>query len=630
MGSDILKKFLTLSFALLLMAPAAAMSADKAGWEASYKDEPFIRILHEVEVKVNKDFTSSRTEHVIDRIQTEGGKGLGEISIYYDQKREEVKDIEAYTITPDGKRIKAEKIQDINDPNNFGVYSDQRKKIISMPNAVIGSMIDRRETTVLKKPIIENNYYDVFSITHAFPVREASFRLTAPRDMKLNIKNLNTDIKPSVEYSGDNVIYSWHVTDIDKTEYEEYMPNTLQVDRKITVSSLPDWKKLSEWIWALNKKNMKVSAEMKKKAAEITAGKGTTPQKVQAVMEYLQKEFRYVSMNIDAHGYEPHPADEIFSNRYGDCKDQTLLAVSLLSEIGVRAAPVMFSTWADLDRDDLLPMPSYFDHVILRLEVDGKYYYTDVLQRGYGFREIPGSLSRKRVFVVDERGGFFDSIPEADSSESSTLTTQEITIREDGSAVVKVSSTLSRGISVTMREMLKKISEKEKEKVFAKVETQVMMGGKLLNRAWKNLEDPDARIVFNIRFEHPNLVQVMGDLMIFGMPQTSRGSVFSAPKRKYPIVFKSGTTSDYRITYKFPANYESIHLPKRAELETKLAGYIREYEPDGADKIKARQLTVYKRGEVPASEYTTIQAFYDAIPKVTNEKVVIRKKGSGK
>jgi hypothetical protein len=614
--------------AALLFAHSFAFSADKPAWEASYKDEPFIRLMREVVVKVNKDYTYSKTEHIIDKIQTEGGKGLGEISIYYDQKREEVKDIEAYTITPDGKKIKAEKIQDINDPNNYGVYSDQRKKIISMPNAVVGSVIDRRATTILKKPIIENNFYESFSITHGFPVKETRFKLIAPKGMKLNIRNLNTDIKPRIEYSKDDVIYTWKAVNIEKIEYEEYMPSALEVDKRITVSSLADWRQLSDWIWSLNQKNLKVSPEMKTKVVEITKNKKTEPEKIQAIIEYLQKEFRYVSMNIDSHGYEPHPAAEVFANRYGDCKDQTLLAVAMLSEIGIKASPVLFSTWAELKRDDLLPMPAYFDHVILYFEIDGKGYYTDVLQKGYRFSEIPGSLARKRVFVVNDRGGNFGDIPETDNIESSTLTDQNITIRNDGTAMVEVSSTFSRGISVTMREMLKNISEKEKEKIFANVETQIMMGGKLIRRDWKNVDIPYSQIIFSIRYEHPNLVQLMGDMMMFGMPQGSRGSLFSAPKRKYPMVFKSGTLSDYRIAYNIPAGYDILNLPKKVSLETALAQYSREYKMDSNNIIRARQLNVYKHGRVPAGEYKSIQAFYDEIPKATNDKIVIKKKAA--
>jgi hypothetical protein len=614
----------------LFFAHSSAFSADKPAWETSYKDEPFIRLLNEVVVKVNKDYTYSRTEHVVDQIQTEGGKRLGEISIYYDQKREEVGDVEAYTITPDGKKIKTEKIQDINDPNNYGVYSDRRKKIISMPNVVIGSSIDRRNTVFVKKPIIENNFYETFSITHGYPVKESTFKLIAPKGMKLQIRNLNTDIKPLVTHSGNDVIYVWKSGNVDKIESEEYMPGSLEIDQRITVSSLADWKQLSEWIWSLNKKNLRISPEMKKKVDEIVGGKTSVQEKIQAVIEYLQKDFRYVSMNIDSHGYEPHPADEIFANRYGDCKDQTLLAIALFSEIGVKAWPVLFSTWTELNRDDLLPMPAFFDHVILYFELDSKGYFTDVLQKGYKFDEIPTSLAKDRVFVVNDRGGFFATIPDTDKNENTSLITQDVTIKDNGTAIVDVTATFPHSISVSMREMLKKISEKDKEKIFANVETQTMMGGKLIEKKWKNLDVPHSQIVFNIRYEHPNLVQIMGDMMMFGMPQSPRGSLFSAPKRKYPIVVKTNMLTDYRITYNIPAGYEVLNLPKKVALETAIARYFREYALDGSSVIRARQLSVNKNGRIPAEEYKAIQTYYDEIPKATNDKIVIKKKATVK
>jgi hypothetical protein len=114
------------------------------------------------------------------------------------------------------------------------------------------------------------------------------------------------------------------------------------------------------------------------------------------------------------------------------------------------------------------------------------------------------------------------------------------------------------------------------------------------------------------------------------MPQTQRGSLFSAPKRKYPIVYKSGMISDYQIAYNIPAGYEVLSLPKKVFLETDLAQYSREYSLDKKGVIRSRQLNVYKHGRVPAANYKTIQAFYDTIPKATNDKIVIKKKADVK
>lgn len=612
----------------MVLLHSAFHTAEAAPWEEAYRDEPYIRLLKEVVVRINKDFTYSKTVHIVDKIQSEGGKKLGEIPIRYDQSREEVKEIEAYIVLPDGTRLKSEKIQDLNDPDNFGVYSDYRIKMITMPNVVVGSTIDWKETTLYKKPVVENNFYQSLRFSDYIPMKEVRYRIIAPKGMKLNFKKSNTALEPRIEYAGDEVSYTWEMQNIEKIEAEEYMPSFWDIGAGVTVSTWNDWKQLSDWIWSLYQKNLSVSPEMKKKVQELVHGRKTTTEKIQEIIDYLQTDFRYVSMNIDAHGYEPHPANEIYSNKYGDCKDQTLLAMAMLSEIGISAWPTLVYTGPDFIRADMLPMPFYFNHAILFIELDGKGYYVDVLRKGYYYHEIPFSLAGKRAFVANDHGGFFADIPESDKTEKATISTENVQIREDGMSIVEMKAVFSRNFSIEIREMLKKSSAEKKEKFFASVETMLIAGGKVIERSWENTEVPHALISLTLKFSHPNLVQRMGDMMLFGMPQTSRGTLFSSPKRKYDIVFSFADVTENHIYYSIPAGYEVMSLPKAVLLETSLGGYRREYGADGTERITGSEISFHRHARLSPGEYRTIQDFLDEIPRSTNDKIIIRKKGN--
>ena len=597
----------------------------RSEWEQKNKDEPDITLLLDEAVTINKDYSTITHLHIIKKIQKESAKSLGDIPFFYDQSREEITAVAAYTITPDGQKLQCEKIQDMSASGQNAIYSDERKKVIIMPGVVVGSIIDLEVTVKCRKPNIEHNFFDSFSFSTTAPIKDARYSVTAPSDTALNIRMLNASVEPVIERNSDTITYTWTVYNSDKVNQEEYMPSPEEVNKFITISTLKDWKQLSDWQWSLFTKNMTVTAEMKQKITEVTKDKTTLSDKVQAIIDYIRQDYRYVAMHMESHNYEPHPANEIFKNKYGDCKDQTLLAITLLSKIGVKAFPVLMSSISYLHRGDLLPIPSYFDHVILAIEVDGKCYYTDVLTKGYRFQELPSSYEGRRAFVLNDKGGFFTVLPVQNSNSKNTNTLLKVTIKDDGTAVVETTIIFSRDDSVMLRKEIAKGGPDEREKALAALETVILSGGKLLEKTWENIDMSYDQITVFMRFESSNIVQRMGDMMMFGLPPFQRKTEFSSRKRFYPVVFNSPYRLETRVTYIIPDGYEISVMPKKIDFNPLFAGYIREYESQGA-QIVGREFLELKTYRLSVEEYPLLQNFFDDIVRKTNDKILIKKK----
>src|SRR6185312_16035498 len=94
-------------------------------------------------------------------------------------------------------------------------------------------------------------------------------------------------------------------------------------------------------------------------------------ERIQKIATFMQTQIRYVGIEIGIGGYMPHPAEEIFRNRYGDCKDKVTLMVSMLDAVGVRATWVM----VDTDRGVVDPkVPSRMgDHMIAAIAIPAGY-----------------------------------------------------------------------------------------------------------------------------------------------------------------------------------------------------------------------------------------------------------------
>lgn len=616
----------TVMAAVLCIFLSSYASDTPQTWEEKYRDEPYVFLRSERTVELRKDFTTLTTTRFVARIQKDGAKDMGEISVDYDKSREVVKDIQAFTITPGGEKLQSREIQDLALKKGYAVYSDERTKLITMPHVVVGSVIDWQVAVETTKPVIEKNFYDMISLSSAVPVKVQKYTMVAPKDMKLHFKYINTDRKPIVTYSKDNVIYTWEISDIDKIEFEEYMPPWEEVYETVAISTLDSWEEMSIWAWNLFSKNLRLSDEMKKKANEITKGKKLLSDKVQAIIEYIQDDFRYVAMNMDFHSYEPHPSDQMFSNKYGDCKDYTLMGMAMLSEIGVKAYPVLFPSSTVFKKEGLLPMPTYFNHAIIFFEIDGKKYYYDLLHKGYYFYEIPAALSKRTVLVVNEKGGFFSTIPLMDESEVVTITEEHAVIQDDGIAIVEATALLPMELSISIRERFRNMPNDEQQKFFATFESAFSSGGKVLEREWKNLSTPHTKITVRLKYENSHRVQRVGDMMMFGMPQRPRGTLFTTPKRKYPIVFTDNARKEKHVTYLIPDGYEIVNLPKIVALNHIFARYERTYHVNG-NTISGIEVYEYKESRTPAAQYEKVKKFYDDVTRMTNDLIMIKKKG---
>jgi hypothetical protein len=612
--------------AVVLCALSSYASSTSQTWEEKYKEESYVFLHSERTVELKKDFTTTTTTRFVARVQKDGAKDMGEISIEYDKSREVVKDIQAFTITPGGDKLQSREIQDLALKKDYAVYSDERTKLITMPHVVVGSVIDWQVVIETTKPVIEKNFYDTVYLSSFVPMKVGRYTLIAPKDMKLHFKYINTDRKPNITHSNDKVIYTWERSDVEKIEFEEYMPPWEEVYETVAISTLNSWEEMSLWAWNLFKKNLRLSDEIKKKVNEITNSKKLLSDKVQAIIEYIQSDFRYVAMQMDFHSYEPHPSDQVFSNKYGDCKDYTLMGIAMLSEIGVKAYPVLFPSGLAFKKEGLLPMPTYFNHAIIFFEVDGKKYYYDLLHKGYYFYEIPAALSKRTVFVVNEEGGFFSTIPPMNELEAVTVTEEHAVITNDGVAIIEATALLPMELSVSLRERFKNMPNDEQQKFFASFESAFSSGGKVIEREWKNLKTPYAKITVRLKYENSHWIQRVGDMMMFGMPQRPRGTMLTTPKRKYPILFNANNRKEKRVTYLIPDGYEIVNLPKGISLNHAFAKYERTYRVNG-NIISGKEVYEHKESRTPASQYEEVKKFYEDVTRMTNDLILIKKKG---
>jgi tetratricopeptide (TPR) repeat protein len=172
-------------------------------------------------------------------------------------------------------------------------------------------------------------------------------------------------VKSAQEKNGRQIL-TWKGKNLPKEELQESMPRDERRSAQLRVSSAGSWQQIASWADKLASPHIVTDANLDKLINEISKKAKTPDEKVRAVYQAIQEKVRYVFAHVGRGGYEPHNAFEVLTNGYGDCKDQTILAVTMLRKLGVKAEPALVIT-RSRGIPDMSVTSVSFDHMIVHI-----------------------------------------------------------------------------------------------------------------------------------------------------------------------------------------------------------------------------------------------------------------------
>jgi hypothetical protein len=224
----------------------------------------------------------------------------------------------------------------------------------------------------------------------------------------LVIKNHTTDLQPIVKKHDKYTEYWWIKKKIPIDAYEPYTPITHDVDPWIEISTDLNWRDINLSM-SEHYKLQELSPSIKKYVDRIKSSEEDLSEYFIKVMRFIQDEIRYMGTDDRVDGYKPLNAELTYQRRFGDCKDKTYLAITMLKALGIEAYPAVVHTRYGEILDTYLPNPAIFNHVIVVAIINAKTYWidpTNLLQGGtlenyvqpdYGFALILDGKSKNLV-----------------------------------------------------------------------------------------------------------------------------------------------------------------------------------------------------------------------------------------
>lgn len=257
------------------------------------------------------------------------------------------------------------------------LYDDHETAFLALEGVQNGDIIDYSYSIVGINPLFQNNYADVFYLEFGVPVGCLNINISCNNSRKLNFKYFTKNIEPSISNSNGISNYHWVLKDIQAKPSEDDLPKWYHNYNAVEISDFQSWKEVREWEDNVFKDAINIPFINKKIIADINIKSKKVSDKVLQALHFVQNDIRYFGFENGINSLKPHNPNDVFDQRFGDCKDKSVLLCCILKALGVEAYPLLVNTGTGYDLPNRLPNPYQFNHVIVAYKIDGILSFVD-------------------------------------------------------------------------------------------------------------------------------------------------------------------------------------------------------------------------------------------------------------
>ncbi|MBW2278634.1 MAG: tetratricopeptide repeat protein, partial [Deltaproteobacteria bacterium] len=233
-----------------------------------------------------------------------------------------LKVMEAYSIDPDGTRREA---------------SSLRGRQVRFRELKVGSVVvlqyrvHSHPTGYLSRYLYRRWFFH--GVGSQF--ENSTFVLVLPQEMKINEWGQGDWKRRTSKREGRQII-EYEGVHVPPLVAEPAAPPVINLLQQVIISSIPDWNAIADWDKALMVDAFRVTPETKALAKELTKDAKTKREKLDAITRFVMREIRYQQdYESTIAGVKPHAASIVLQRAYGDCKDKSVLLMTLAGEVGI-------------------------------------------------------------------------------------------------------------------------------------------------------------------------------------------------------------------------------------------------------------------------------------------------------
>lgn len=636
------KKIIGILAGMFLLLQAKAGEGDYAVSKipaALLKDAHVVKRMEQVSFEVVNTGEAVLKRKYALTILDENGDGQAIFSETYD-KMFEIRNIEGALFDANGselKRLKNKQIIDLTSGDDNSLVDDNRRKVHSFFYKVYPYTVEYEEE-------IKFNGTLFFPLwlpreDEDFSVQQSSISIIFPVDYSIRYKAFNYPGEPITTTARDKKVMTWEVKDLPAIKDEFASPNWYDINTVVLFGptdfevqrysgNMKTWQDFGKFVYSLKEGRDILPDNVKQKVHEIADHISDPHEKIARLYEYMQKNTRYISIQLGIGGWQPFDATYVATKAYGDCKALSNYMYSLLKEAGIPSVYTLVNGGRKASKV-IADFPSQqFNHVILSVPLNKDTVWLECTDQTLPAGYLSGFTSDRYALMVDENGGTLVRTPKYGMKENTEV--RKISAQLDEEATLLVKSTTQYGglqqddyhdlINSLAKDKVKEVLHEQLD--FATYDIQ-SFDYKETKSALPAIEEKLEILVSNYATMTGKRLFIIPNIMTRTHRRLQPDST-----RKYDLELGFEYRDIDTVQISLPAGYSSESMPSDVNITSKFGKYSCSVKLEG-NMLKYYRLMEYYGGHFPAKDYAELVKFYDAIYKADRNKVVLVKSESG-
>jgi tetratricopeptide (TPR) repeat protein len=594
----------------LLLAGNASPGQNKS---ADYSKEPFVIETLATNVEFADDGTSTREQSVIVRVQSESAvRQFGILSFAYKAASEHVDVIYIRVRKPDGTVMTtpAADLQDLSSEATRVApsYSDSHEMEVPVKALGSGDVLEYRVRISRTKPEVPNHFWYKHNFLETGVVLSESLRIAAPEHKYVKVAAPTS--APEIRHENGEQIYLWKTAHLTRGESRKGTEQARVPSVQLT--TFKSWEDLGQWYGSLVWSQAAITPAIRAKAAELTKGLTTNKDKQRAIYNYVASKFRYVSVSFGSGRYQPHSAEDVLANQYGDCKDKHTLLAALLDAAGIEAWPALMGL--DITFDPAVPSPAQFNHVITVIPEAGKRVWLDSTSAAAPYGLLHQKLRNQQALVIPthEKPVLMQTPADPPFSESETIDV-EGTLGSDGTLTAHFDVRMRGDGELTMRGALHELSRPQWEAFVQNMSYALGFGGEISKLEIENPDDLEHPLHYSYDYRRTTYSDWEHRRILPPLPSFTFQLSEKDDKPVEAISIGTPGEAIYHARIRLPKDF-SLELPEAARIDAGFGEYTASYSfADGVLFAERRMRT--KKAKSPAETWPEYIRFEQGVSR---------------
>jgi hypothetical protein len=278
---------------------------------------------------------------------------------------------------------------------------------VALQDVRVGDVVETAYSLQGNNPVFGARRFGSFDFEWGVPVAYRHARLLWPQGRALHWKLHNDARAANVTEANGELDHRWRLSAVPARQVDNDSPGWYDPYAWAEWGEFEDWAAVARWALPLYRLPAGPLPAVDREVARIAATTADPEQRLLAALRFVQREVRYLGIEMGANSHAPHAPELVLQRRFGDCKDKTLLSLALLRGLGISARPALVHTTLRQATAERLPTPWAFNHVLVQADLGGRRIWLDPTrapQAGKGVAQwVQADFGRALLVDADTR-----------------------------------------------------------------------------------------------------------------------------------------------------------------------------------------------------------------------------------